>query len=51
MMNDCELEVYFDRYCKTCKHAKLKDNDDPCNECLGVPYNTNTHKPVFWEEK
>lgn len=45
------LEVYFDRYCKTCKHENLKENKDPCHECLSNPCNLNSHKPVMWEEQ
>lgn len=44
-------EVYFDRYCKTCKNEKLEENRDPCNECLDYGCNTDSHKPVKWEEK
>ena len=44
-------EVYFDQYCKTCKHEGLKDNEEPCNECLDNPANLHSHKPVKYEEK
>lgn len=44
-------EVYFDQYCKTCKHEKLKQTENPCYDCLNEPYNENSHKPVYWEEK
>ena len=44
-------EVYFDKYCKTCKHKKLKETEEPCDECLGEPLNRNTHRPVKYEEK
>lgn len=50
-MDDNYKEVYFDRYCKTCKYEKLDENDDPCNECLGTGANLNSHKPVYWEGK
>ena len=26
-------EVYFDKYCKTCKYSDVDDVKDPCNEC------------------
>ncbi len=45
------MEVYFDQYCKTCRHEKLDDALDPCNKCLDECVNVNSHKPVFWEEK
>ena len=44
-------EVYFNQYCKTCKHKDVKDTDEPCNECLSEPIKLYSHKPVKWEEK
>lgn len=43
-------EVYFDKYCKTCKYANVDDVKDPCNECLGEPANMHSHKPVNYKE-
>lgn len=39
-MNE-EKEVYFDQYCKSCKHHGLEESKDPCNDCLAEPGNTN----------
>lgn len=44
-------EVYFDQYCKTCKHKNLKEHEEPCAECLDEGANQNSHKPVRWEEE
>lgn len=44
-------EVYFDLYCKKCKHEKLGETETPCYECLGEPLNLDSHKPVRYEEK
>lgn len=44
-------EVYFDKYCKKCKNRKLKETDEPCDECLSEPINLQTHRPVRYEEK
>ena len=44
-MNE-EKEVYFDQYCKSCKHHGLEESKDPCNDCLAEPGNTNSHKPM-----
>lgn len=44
-------EVYFDKYCKSCKHKKCEENEEPCDECLSEPTNLYTHKPVKYEEK
>lgn len=49
--NYTEKEVYFDQYCKTCKHGEVEDDKDPCHECLDYPTNTLSHKPVKYEEK
>ena len=43
-------EVYFHEYCKTCKHRNVKDNEEPCEECLSEPTNLNSHKPVNYEK-
>ena len=44
-------EVYFDKYCKTCKYSDVDDVKDPCNECLDEPYNYQTEKPVKFKEE
>ena len=43
--------VDFEKYCETCKHKKLEEKLDPCNECLDNPVNEDSEKPVCWEEK
>lgn len=50
-MDEYYKEVYFDEYCKTCKHKKVEDTDEPCCECLENPTNLYSHKPVKWEEE
>lgn len=50
-MEDIYKEVYFDQYCQFCKHEKLKEADDPCDDCLAQTVNLYSHKPVYWEEK
>jgi hypothetical protein len=44
-------EVYFDQYCKSCKHFDKMEEENPCNECLEEPVNVDSHKPIKWEEK
>lgn len=51
MIEDCYKEVYFGRYCRTCKHAAVESAEEPCNECLEHPINNFSHKPVNYEEK
>ena len=50
-MEDVYKEVYFDKYCKTCEHKEVNEQDDPCYECLHNPANVYSHKPVNWKEK
>ena len=50
-MDNDQKEVYFDKYCETCKYLNLDESEYPCYECLNYPSNTNSHKPVYWKEK
>lgn len=50
MNHDGYKEVYFHEYCKTCKHEKTEETEDPCNECLDESINLYSHKPVNYEE-
>lgn len=44
-------EVYFDKYCTTCKHSELSQDNDICDECLSNQGNYDSHKPIRWKEK
>ena len=46
-----DKEVYYYKYCKSCKHKNDPEDSDPCHECLSNPCNEHSHKPVCWEEK
>lgn len=50
-MEDDYKIVRFEEYCKKCKYEKLKDEEDPCNECLTNTVNLYSHRPVNFEEK
>ena len=50
-MEDIEMIVDFEKYCKTCKYKDLDEKFDPCNECLDHGVNTNSTKPVYYKEK
>lgn len=50
-MEELIKEVYFDIYCKECKYRNLKEEFDPCRECLTQPYNYDSHKPINFKEK
>lgn len=43
--------VEFEKYCKTCKHYKLKEKFDPCNECMDEGARLDSAIPVCYEEK
>ena len=45
-MEDDYKEVYFDKYCTSCKFKNNKETEKPCDECLTNPMNVNSHKPV-----
>lgn len=49
-MNDTK-EVYFHLWCPTCEHSGINEKESPCTECLAVPMNIDSHKPIRWEEK
>lgn len=49
--SDGMKEVYFHEYCMTCRYGMLKDQEEPCFECLDNPLNYQSHKPVNYEDK
>lgn len=51
IMEDIYKEVYFDKYCGSCKYEDLPEKDDTCHECLNNPVNLYSHKPVNWKER
>lgn len=51
MENDNKKEVYFHEYCNKCKFEKLKEEEEPCNECLHVPAREYSHKPEKFIER
>ena len=49
-MTDNYKEVYFGEYCTTCEHKNLKEEEDPCDECLSNPVNLYSHRPIKWKQ-
>ena len=45
-------EVYFDQFCKSCEYLDESEFDpnSHCYDCLDIPFNQYTHKPVNWKE-
>lgn len=50
METNAYKEVYFDQFCKTCKHCSKAESDSPCDDCLENPVNLYSHKPAKYEE-
>lgn len=50
-MENHELFVEFDQYCKTCQHEKLSEIESPCDECLEHPVNVDSAKPVHYKKR
>lgn len=54
-MEGSEKEVYYDKYCPTCKYEDVLDKDGflngKCEECLATPMNIDSHKPVNYKEE
>lgn len=48
-----EKIVRFDKWCDSCQYYKAdSDKDDnPCNNCLYIPVNMDSGKPIFWKSK
>lgn len=50
-MEEGMKEVYFNQYCKTCKHWEEPENEEPCDSCLAQGANFQSHKPSKYEER
>lgn len=50
-MSSKPKEVYFDIWCRKCKHKKVDETEPPCDECLEQGFNIDSHKPLRFEEK
>ena len=48
-MEQKEYIVEYERWCRKCKNKALKENDEPCEECLSNPI-TITGEPLKYEE-
>lgn len=49
MDNGNVKEVYFDKWCRSCKHCDKGEDQDPCWDCLEQGWNLDSHRPIFWE--
>ena len=50
---DGNKEVFFDVYCPQCEYKECEEDDftKPCYDCLDMPVNQNSHKPVNFKLK
>lgn len=48
---DNERIVSFDLYCHKCKYADYHEEEEPCCDCLDVPINDETDRPLYYKEK
>lgn len=46
-----EKFVEFDKFCETCKYKDIKQDEEPCNECLENPVNEHSIKPIKYEKQ
>lgn len=49
-MEERDKIVEFERYCALCEFSELKEQDDPCWDCLNDPYALNG-VPANYEKK
>lgn len=49
-MEYTEKIVEFDKYCSTCEHKDISEQEYPCNECMTNPTNMHSKKPTFYKE-
>lgn len=43
-------EVNFYEWCERCKWSDLDETEEPCRDCLELPWNIDSHKPHFYKE-
>ena len=48
-MENVDIMVDFNKYCRTCKYKDFNECDDPCNDCLDYPTNVNSERPLRYE--
>lgn len=42
--------VDYDKYCWKCKAYTKSESESPCWECLEVPANDDSHRPLYFKE-
>lgn len=42
--------VEFEKWCHKCKHADMRETEEPCCDCLYEAVNVDFRRPVYFEE-
>lgn len=42
--------VEFDKYCNTCAHKDVNENEEPCSDCMALPVREDSRRPDKYEE-
>lgn len=37
-------------FCTSCKNRNKEEYEDPCDACLNEPVNTDSHRPMYYQE-
>lgn len=50
-----ERLVNYKEWCEKCKYRNVEEDEDgimpdPCNECLTIPVNEDSRKPIHYTE-
>lgn len=51
MVTNEQKFVDFHGHCTWCKYTKVREEDEPCRECLATPVNAYSSRPKFFEKK
>lgn len=46
-----EKEVYFNQYCPRCAYTNYPETVKPCDECIALSVNEDSHKPLYFKKK
>ena len=44
-------EVYFNEYCNKCMYKDIREEDEPCSECVETSAREESHKPILFKEE
>lgn len=44
-------EVDYWTYCNKCVHMESAENEEPCCDCLEIPFATDSKRPVYFKPR